>query len=663
MDFKIGNISRAIAGCFEKITGRVRNLAQTACEGIGKSESNGPSLAQRNGKTHSVQVIKDSANSKEGSRVSKCSTIITTIISKIPILRKLIQKKGTNSHNGVDKNSSTATEIGACSSDLKETKSAISIPPGGDGAQAARQGFTPVIGELKSEFERRIQKNPEATVSKGPEEVSANHGTAVPVDEQRPSAPYKGPTEKFKRNFAPVVEQLKSKVGTTQEDTTISSEPSVDTESDVQETTQKQEITGAETVGSSSVDVSKLKKCSKEELGEIYSRAYSGESIVTEHGGFTFECTPQYQLSGFFDENGAKYTYTDENGTTNDYGLYSSNFGSKDHISNLWGQTISDTDGNEKMSFIRSGCSRGNEQAAKELLLNAAIMQKGGKEQFDLLIATNKEEPITLNLSNIQLMTPGKLGDGDIPLKQMQKLLELSNGPITVPYTTSNGDTVDVKIMLEEPLLFNFGVNLQHFKLGPLASSKKIDDQNAESFRKLFGAKPSELSSSALCREKSILGEFLAKANGTKKTRVEKLASQIIHILKNHPRGIESNPYALPVRVMLLTSLIGYATTYGCKSGKDRTGVCSLELEALATKLLSEGDLYNPEETTNEERNILQQLYLKGEANTIAEANTGQKGLKIQEFLGFTSLSERFGVNLADNFSDQIQQKAKKYFK
>lgn len=72
MDFKIGNIPRAIAGCFEKITGRVRNLAQTACEGIGKSESNGPSLAQRNGKTHSVQVIKDSANSKEGSRVSKC---------------------------------------------------------------------------------------------------------------------------------------------------------------------------------------------------------------------------------------------------------------------------------------------------------------------------------------------------------------------------------------------------------------------------------------------------------------------------------------------------------------------------------------------------------------------------------------------------------------
>ena len=656
MNFKISDIPGAIAGCFEKITaGRVRSSKQTACGGIGSAGSNGPSLVQHNGKAHNVQEIINSANSKEGSRVSKCLTTITTIISKIPILGKLIHKKATNSHNVVNENGSKSTGIEARSSDSKETKSATFIPPGGYGAQReAVRNLGSVIEELKS----KTQKKPEAPVSKEPEEVSANHDPSVPVDEQRPSADSESLTKDVRINLDSVIEELKSKAGTIPEDTTISSEPSVDTKSDVQETTQKQGTTGAETVGSSSVDVSKLKKGSKEELGEKYSRAYSGESIVTKHGEFEFECIPQYQLSGFSDGNGTKYTYTDNSGERQDYKLYSSNFGSKDHVSDLWGQNISGPNG--KISFIRSGCSRGNDQAAKELCLNAAIMQKGGKEVFDLLIKTNKGAPIPLKLSNIQLMTPGKLGDGDIPWKQMQRLWDFSRErkePITVPYTTGDGQTVNVKIKLEEPLLFNFGVNFQHFKFGFFASSKDIDKQNAESFRKLFGVNPSELSSSVPCIENSILGEFLAdsKKTETEKGRAIALATQIINILKKHPRGIESNPYALPVRVMLLTSLIGYATTYGCKSGKDRTGVCSLELEALATKLLSGGELYDPEKTTDEEQAILKQLYLQGEANKIAKANTGQKGLKIQEALGFTSLSKRFDFNLADDFVDQSE--------
>ena len=608
MDFKIRDIPGAIAGCFEKITrGRVRNSKQTACGGIESAGSKGASLVQHNEKARDVKGITNSANSKEGSRVSKCLTTITTIISKIPILCKLIHKKATNSHNVVNENSNASTDVGAVNSNSKETKSASSIFIGG---------------------------------------------------------------HRMSREDGPVPEQMSGEAGAIPNDTTIPSEPSVDTKPGVQEAIQEQEISSDKTIMSSSVDVSKLKKGSREELGEKYSREYSGESIVTKHGEFEFECIPQYQLSGFSDEKGGKYTYTDNNGTTQDYKLYSSNFDSKDHVSNLWGQKISGPNG--KMSFIRSGSSRGNEQPTKELLLNAAIMQNGGKEGFEDLV--RKREPIILNLSNIQLMTPGKLGDGDIPWKQMQRLLEFSkeeNGPITIPYTTGDGQTVDVKIELKEPLLFNFGVNFQHFKLGPLASSKEIDDQNAESFRKLFGANPSELSSSALCTEKSILGDFLANPYKTEeeKGRAIALATQIINILKKHPRGIESNPYALPVRVMLLTSLIGYATTYGCKSGKDRTGVCSLELEALATKLLSGKELYDPENSADEERGILKQLYSQGEANKIAEANTGQKGLKIQEFLGFTSLSKRFGFKLADDFVDRsesqelFQSESKKVFK
>lgn len=334
--------------------------------------------------------------------------------------------------------------------------------------------------------------------------------------------------------------------------------------------------------------------------------------------------------------------------------LYSSNYGSKDHISNLWKQTISGPDEKKLPPIIRSGSSRGNESATREYCLNVAIIEKSGKEKFDQFIAAEIEKnpsgsiTISLNLSNIQLMTPGKLGDGDIPLKQMQKLSDFSErGSGDFYYTYKDGDeekTVNINIKLEKPLLFNFVVNFQHFKLGPLASSKEIDEQNAKSFKQLFGANPSELAEGELCKEGSILDKSIKKHAGEKEklAQIVKLATQIIDILKKHPRGIESNPYALPVRVILLTRLIDYATTYGCKSGKDRTGVCSLELEMLATKLLSGEELYDPETTTDKEREILKQLYLQGEANKIAGANTGQKGLKIQEVLGFTSLSDRF---------------------
>ena len=315
---------------------------------------------------------------------------------------------------------------------------------------------------------------------------------------------------------------------------------------------------------------------------------------------------------------------------------FSSDRGSAGHISNLWRHDI-EVD-REKISFIRSASTRGNEQATRELIAEALALQYDVNQLMD-------GAEVTLNLSNVQLMTPvEKVGDGDIPLKQMKELIRLAKNPQLA--ITHNGKTFKVK--LNPPLLFNFGVNLQHFRMGKLAHSSEIDAINQESFRRLFGCDPENIGSGRFCTENSIIGTFMAdkSVNETKKKRVQALAEQIISISKNHPDGIESNPYALPNRVMLLTNLLGFATTYGCKSGKDRTGLGAMELEASTAEILSTNELGDPENSSNEGKDLLQKFYLKGEATKIGSANTGQKGLKIQEFFGFKSPQQRFGVKL-----------------
>ena len=352
--------------------------------------------------------------------------------------------------------------------------------------------------------------------------------------------------------------------------------------------------------------------------------------ITLKDINLTSTCTPQAVLGGFGDAEGISF--------------YSSELGSAEHISNLWKHDIEVN--NQKLSFIRSGSTRGNEVATKELLANAVALQCDVKKLKD-------NQMVTLNLSNIQLMTPvKKMGDGGIPLKQMEKLWDLY---VNKKQTEVKYGNKTIKIQLTDPpLLFNFGVNVQHFRMGKLAHSKEIDEFNKKSFIQLFGKDPVQIKQThnEYYFSGSLIGKFLNESkDADKKKQVEALANQIGDILQKYPNGMESNPYALPVRVMLLTHLLGYATTYNCKSGKDRTGVCAMELETLAAKLLSSGELYDPENPSEEEKNILQQLYLEGEAVKIAQMNKDQKGLLIQEMFGFNSLKKRFGIKLEGDFS------------
>ena len=114
-----------------------------------------------------------------------------------------------------------------------------------------------------------------------------------------------------------------------------------------------------------------------------YNRPQPPTPLKTEislpwNASLTSTCTPQAALSGFGDETQ----------------FYNSEFGSKDHISNLWRHDIEV--GGQKVSFVRSGSTRGNDQATKELLANAVALQYDINE-----LPANAT--VYLNLSNIQL--------------------------------------------------------------------------------------------------------------------------------------------------------------------------------------------------------------------------------------------------------------------
>ncbi|MGX8716744.1 MAG: inositol phosphate phosphatase SopB [bacterium] len=312
------------------------------------------------------------------------------------------------------------------------------------------------------------------------------------------------------------------------------------------------------------------------------------------------------------------------------------------HLSNPWFFHIKS--GESESHFLRTASTRGNEQATKELAICALASQCGG---FVELPELSEQSPLELNLSNIQLMTPGKFSDGDIPLKQMQALQKLAEQQHPVEIER-DGKTFYVKV--NQPLLFNFGVNAQHFRLGRLARSKEIDEINQKSFALLFGDDPRNIGPRCFCKEGSVIEKFLNDCKDkTKKQQVQQLAEQIIYILKNYPNGIESNPYALPARVSVLTELLGRAVSFNCKSGKDRTSLLAMEIKLLEAELNSNTGkkivLPLPDETTDEERKILHQLYLD-EANGVVYANIGKQTLDIKEILGFNSLRERFGANL-----------------
>ncbi len=369
-------------------------------------------------------------------------------------------------------------------------------------------------------------------------------------------------------------------------------------------------------------------------LARLVSEQFGGKTIETKNIDLTFgeksyklnvTHTPQKKMSGFGNDDSM---------------LQCSSLHDKaDHAKNLFKQSINI--GGKSIDFLRFGCTRGVQEASKEVLANALAL----KYSEDEMMASTQEKPLSLKFSSTQLMTTGILGDRNKMFEQINGFKSLKEKqPIELIWQNRK-----VFVKLEEPVLFNFGVNWQHFILPHNKEDAVVNDINLNSFKHIFG------NSFPNIDEENFDGEIKAflknpKVDSGDKEKVKILSKQIIEICKKFPKGIEGNPYALPCRVIVLTNLLGYASSYNCKSGKDRTGVCSIELPNLVGQLFIENKLSNPFEPIPEnEKKNLQNIYFSGSAVEITKTNTGnvQNYLKVQESPAWHSVEDRFGFKVS----------------
>ena len=368
--------------------------------------------------------------------------------------------------------------------------------------------------------------------------------------------------------------------------------------------------------------------------------------------------TPQAKMSGFTDDTAIKHCSSIYQNAT---------IGDTKHAVNLWKQDIalpsSEGQSVQSMSFLRHGYILEQETAAKEILANACILQHGE----EAILNATKEKPLSLNFSNIQLMSLGQFADADKPLKQMEMFNLLASNekqPLELKY---GENTIYVKF--EKPLLFNFGVNAQYFRqlLKNVINAKnhkdlttnesKVKEQNLESFKQLFGENFPDSNKNNFGGLIKTKLEALGESDPQKSKQIQTLANQILDIYQAHPEGLKENPYALPTRVLALTNLLGYAGSFNCKSGKDRTGVCAMELSNLCAQMMSGEEISNPmRPISDEEQENLQTIYKEGSCvRDIPRINTVlQKGLKTDPDLFFNHTNNRFGIDLTKSFEGNM---------
>ncbi|MDR1401533.1 MAG: hypothetical protein LBI81_01060 [Puniceicoccales bacterium] len=349
-----------------------------------------------------------------------------------------------------------------------------------------------------------------------------------------------------------------------------------------------------------------------------------------------------------------------------------SNEESGEHLRNCWTQEVSieETSAENTMTkpalvFTRSACTNGKDKATKELL--AAIVTTD--PSFDTTTEYSAENPFTLKLSSIQLLSPNSFaGDKDLHSKQINGIKAQAEKESTE--LEVNGKKIFVKI--EKPLLFNFGSNWQHFSvlLSPIFS--KCKEENTPPMEALLGTDIANkrnnknknlqkiykeikgsntaingmnLTSAAIgfFGNDCIVGKYLSdeKNSPQDKKIVFCLAAQIANIWHEDLYFKESsNPYAIQEILMILSHKLGYNVSINCKSGKDRTGMLASCVSALAF-LLGKGYIGEPFGITLEQRiNISQSMFPSLLVTTYNTLFTGFKSSNLlQGTLGDSALA------------------------
>ncbi len=324
----------------------------------------------------------------------------------------------------------------------------------------------------------------------------------------------------------------------------------------------------------------------------------------------------------------------------------SSNNRNTDHAMNLWKTEVKTDNGETLFKGLRHGNTRGKESATKEIILAAALDQYG----LEKLQNSSEKDVFEVKMGNVQLITDSIIGDGNLGELQKDSFNNLAGKIFEIEIKDKDNSHKKIRLKLKQPILVNFGMNAQYYALdGSLTRSSK--GMNSEAFNKLFGENIMKKLKEKFSKKKEIekiqkfdfkesefggeVGNFLkdtSEKNSLNKKKVVNLSNQILYIwVSTNGRGNKENPSAMQTRLAALIFLIGYSISFNCKSGKDRTGALSAEInDLILTMEANDGEPPKPYgKLSDEEKLQLREVFEATDSETIAQINTGYRGLKV----------------------------------
>jgi hypothetical protein len=307
-----------------------------------------------------------------------------------------------------------------------------------------------------------------------------------------------------------------------------------------------------------------------------------------------------------------------------------------------------------------------NLSRARETLQAALLMNP------ELAARALQGESVELDLNSISLVTPDSFRGRGTPADPLQvgrikktnekaMLAEqlaawnaLDGQEQTLQLKGPDGALVDVRLT-PHINAFNCGVNQGGFgSLSALIGSWGPSDQANEKALKRFlgeeglsgGAWGGRVGRQLAALEQKLAAPELGAAEKRQLQKeaaiIRELAEQIQTIWAtqaHHESG--PDPYKMVARLAVLSHMMGDATAFNCKSGKDRTGELDVEAKFLALQIERTGHVPSYDRPlTDEEQTIFRSLALQGGNLEIQRLNVSAGGFKLE---GVDAITDRLG--------------------
>ncbi len=294
-----------------------------------------------------------------------------------------------------------------------------------------------------------------------------------------------------------------------------------------------------------------------------------------------------------------------------------------------------------------------NERVEKTLLMAL-------ESQPNLMQDALNGQTVTLPMTSICLMTPDPirgtwLGQKLTSAAAQEKMFVREQTEAwrrvdgqTITLALDNGTPPRTVQVRPQILTFNFGVN---------------EWAQAGAVKQFLGGgwgTSNEMNRPAMTQLNARIDTFLASApQGVKRRQVEQLRDQINQLWTSGAyRDSAKNPYLLPSRIAVITSLMDGMPLFNCKSGKDRTGQMDVEIKRLVTKMSMDpqGTVPPPDYARNEEeQRIDDQIAINSGNHEMQVYNTGLAGFKTKGVAGLDATFSPGAITVHRGLSNWVK--------